>query len=101
MWHVLWESKTSNIDSVQWTCPGQTLLCSVQHRCGICGVCHGPMLPCQWGQRDANYSPGVCRYVHMLKSLDVHEIVKAGGAGVRSVGEVDTIGGLAWMGRNR
>ncbi len=53
------------------------------------------MLPCQWGQRDANYSRGVCRYVHKLISLDAHEIVKEGGAAIQPVGEVNTMGELA------
>jgi hypothetical protein len=46
--------QNSNIDSGWWTCPGQMLLCSVWRRCNACGVCRGPMLPCRWGQRDAN-----------------------------------------------
>jgi hypothetical protein len=39
--------------------------------------------------------------VHMPISLDAHKIVEEGGAAVQPVGKVNTIGGLAWMGRNR
>ena len=87
---------------VRLTCPGQKLWCSVHRRCGICGVCHGPLLSsCQWGQMGVCCSRGVCRHVHTQISLDALGIVEGEGVAVGLVGEVDIMDGLAWMGRNR
>ncbi len=85
---------------VWWTCPGQVLCCSVLYRSNICGVCCGPMPPCQWGQKDICWSHDIHRHVCTPKGLDVCGIDEGGGVVVRPGGEADTTGGLAWTGHN-
>ena len=82
-------------------CPGKKLWCSVQRRCGVCGVCHGPVPPCQWEQMDVCCSRVVRRHVRMRISWDALGIDGGEEVVIRLVGEVDTKGGLAWTGRNR